>query len=71
VEAMPENREALDVYMMTRYQYAAFGMGRPGDISIPAVCDVMDRYPGGIENQWECLNKVRRVFHERNQRDTE
>jgi len=66
---MPENREALEVYMMTRSQFVIVGMGQPVDISIPAVCDVMDRYPGGIKNQWECLKKVRHAFHERNQRD--
>jgi len=66
---MPENKEALEVYMMCRNQYVTAGMGQPVDISIPAVCDVMDRYPGGIKNQWGCLKKVRHAFHERNQRD--
>ena len=60
---MPENRAAYEVYMMTRSQYVTAGMGQPVDISIPAVCDVMDRYPGGIDDQWKCLGKVRVAFH--------
>lgn len=63
VELMPENKEAVEVYMMTRNQIITTGMGQAIDISIPAICNVMDRYPGGIKNQWRCLNKVRMAFH--------
>ena len=63
VDLMPENREAVEVYMMTRNQIITAGMGQIIDISIPAVCDVMNRYPGGIKDQWKCLSKVRMAFH--------
>lgn len=61
---MPENRKAAEVYLMVERQYIMAGMtGQVIDIDINAVCAVMDRYPGGIEDQWECLNKVRAAFY--------
>ena len=61
---MPENKQAADVYMATRGQMITAGMGgQVIDISIPAVKIVMDLYPGGIDDQWACLAKVRATFH--------
>ena len=66
VDALPENRVASDIFHMCRDQLIlAGGMGGTQviGISIPAICDVMDRYPGGIKDQWKCLNKVKYAFH--------
>lgn len=63
VDLMPENRQAAEVYLITRNQVITAGMGEPVDISIPAICNIMDRYPGGIKDQWKCLHKVRFAFH--------
>jgi hypothetical protein len=60
---MPENQQAAEVYMITQGQLITAGMGQIIDIDINAICNVMDRYPGGIENQWRCLLKVRAAFH--------
>lgn len=61
VDLMPENREAAEIYMMTRGQIISAGMGQVIDISIPAVKIVMDLYE--IRNQKKCLAKVRTAFH--------
>ena len=58
---MPENREAMQVYMMARTQIITAGMGQVIDISIPAVKIVMDLF--GVRNQKRCLSKVRAAFH--------
>ena len=71
VDLMPENHEALQIYMMTRNQLITAGMGQIIDISIPAICDVMDRYPGGIKDQWKCLMKVRSAFHSFKEKNNE
>ena len=61
VELMPENNEAMEVYMMVRSQYITAGMGQVVDVSIPAVKIVMDLL--GVHDQLKCLNKVRATFH--------
>ena len=59
-----ENEEAAAVYMATRGQVITRGVdGVVTDISIPAICDVMDRYPGGIKDQWRCMSMVIKTFH--------
>lgn len=53
--------------MVSRGQiiFASGGMGPPQTIDIDnlAVFGAMDRYPGGISDQWKCLAKVRAAFH--------
>jgi hypothetical protein len=58
---MPENREAAEVYYMTRNQIITAGMRQVIDISIPAVKIVMDLL--GVRDQKTCIMKVRRAFH--------
>jgi len=63
VDLLLENKQAAEVYMVTRSQFITAGMGQVIDISIPAVKIIMDLYPGGISDQWKCLSKVRAAFH--------
>ncbi len=49
--------------MVSRGQLITAGMGQVIDINNLAVFGAMDRYPGGIDDQWECFNKVRATFH--------
>jgi len=58
---MPENKEAAEVYMMTRNQVVTAGMGQPIDISISAVKTVMDLW--GVRDQKKCLSRVISTFH--------
>jgi len=48
--------------MLTRRQYVTAEHGRVVDISIPAILAVMNEYPGGIKDRWDCINKVRTLF---------
>jgi hypothetical protein len=37
--------------------------GQTVDIDNNAIFGAMDRYPGGVDDQWKCLHKVRNAFH--------
>jgi len=59
---MPENKPAAAIYMVSQGQMITAGMGQVIDINNLAVFGAMDRYPGGIKDQWKCLHKVRAAF---------
>lgn len=59
---MPENDEAVNVYLLTRNQVVMIGMETVADISIPAVKIMMDLL--GVREQRDCMMKVRHLFHE-------
>lgn len=61
VDLFFENKEAAEVFLLTRNQYVTAGMGQVVDISIPSVKIAMDLL--GVKNQKECLSKVRDVFY--------
>jgi hypothetical protein len=61
-DLLPENKEALDVYLVVRGQIITAGMGTVVDIDIPAVKIVMDLLQ--VKDQRDCLMKVRHLFHE-------
>ncbi len=64
VELMPENEAPVNVYLLCRNQIITRGMmGQIVDIDLNAIMGVMDRYPGGVKNQWDTLNKVRALFY--------
>jgi len=69
VDLLPENKQAAEVYMVTRNQVITAGMGQPIDISIPAIKIVMDIW--GIRDQKKCLSKVRSAFHHFNKEQQE
>jgi len=67
VELVSENEDAAAVYMMCRYQItsAPVGDGKMAvDISIPSVESAMRIRGVKGHDQWDCLGKVRRLFHE-------
>jgi len=57
---MPENEDVARVYMATRRQVIV-GASRVIDINVVAVKTMMDLY--GIENQAECMERVRDLFY--------
>ena len=64
IDLRKENVEAAQIYFVSRGQRIVAGMGgQTIDIDNLAVFGAMDRYPGGIKDQWKCLGKVRQVFH--------
>lgn len=60
VELDARNSDAAQVYMLTRGQVVASGLGI-ADISLPAVKIAMDLY--GVVDQLKCLHKVRKLFY--------
>jgi len=64
VDLLPQNKQAAQIYFVSRGQRIIAGMGgQTVDIDNNAIFGAMDRYPGGIEDQWTCLGKVRSAFH--------
>ena len=61
VDLMDQNKEAAEVYMLTKGQVITRGMdGQVVDVSIPAVKIAMDLL--GVVDQRACLAKVRKTF---------
>lgn len=59
---MPENADAMKVYLMVRNQVITVGMGEVVDLHFPSVKMVMDLF--SIEDQRVCFEKVTFLFHE-------
>jgi len=54
------------IYMLCRGQQIFMNTGKGDvavDISFPAIFLAIDGFPGGINNKWECANRVRKLFH--------
>ena len=59
---LPENEEAAQVYMASRGQVITRGMERViVDISIPAIESAMRIF--NVQEQADCLQKIRRTFY--------
>lgn len=56
-----ENADAINVWLITKGQIISVGMGEVVDINHLAVWKVIEKL--GIANEWDCFNKVVRVFH--------
>jgi hypothetical protein len=62
-DLLPVNRDAVRIWEESRTQVIV-GMAGIVDINILAVTALMDIYPGGIRNKWDCLQRVRILFDE-------
>lgn len=59
---MPENQDAAEIYLISRGQVITRGMdGMIFDIDNQAIESAMRMKE--VKNRWDCLIKVRRVFH--------
>lgn len=61
ITPLPENEEAIQVFMECRYQFATPIPKQPIDISIPAVEASMRIH--GVTDMPVCLSKVRGLFY--------
>lgn len=59
---MPENEDAVRVYMTVRNQVITVGMGDVVDLHFPSVQMVMELF--GVEERKICFEKVLFLFHE-------
>jgi len=66
VDLMEANKEAAHIYQIVLGQVRTRFNGETDvvvDLDFNAVFGVMDRYPGGIKDQWECFKKVMGAFY--------
>lgn len=61
IDTLPENEEAIQVFMECRYQFAAYIPKQPLDISLSAVEASMRIH--NVKDMEGCLSKVRRLFY--------
>jgi hypothetical protein len=61
ITPLPENEEAIQVYLDCRHQYAPPVPHKPLDISLPAVEASMRIH--NVKDMEGCLSKVRRLFY--------
>jgi len=76
VELMVENREAATIFQMVRGQCETRWNGEQDieiDLHHPSLWKAIEKYPGGIKDEWGTFQKVSRAWHESQQkkRDSE
>ena len=59
---MPENVDAINVYLLVRNQVITVGMGEVVDLHFPSVKIMMDMLE--VKNQRQCFDKVLYIFHD-------
>jgi len=66
VELLEENKQAAYIYQIVCGQVRTSFNGERDvvvDLDFNAVFNIIDRYPGGVRNKWECFEKVMSVFY--------
>lgn len=67
---MKENEDAARIYMFVRDQCEVRWDGEK-DVEIglhhPSLWKAIEKFPGGIANEWEVFNRVNRAWHEATQ----
>ena len=70
VELVKENEDAARIYMFVRDQCEVRWDGEK-DVEIglhhPSLWKAIEKFPGGIANEWEVFNRVNRAWHEATQ----
>ena len=71
VELVKENEDVARIFMLVRGQSICVWNGEtniPIDINHSAVWSAIDKYPGGIQDQWGCFNQIVHVWHKWNEK---
>jgi len=66
VELLPENESAAKIFLMVRSQCETRWDGEKDieiDLSHPALWKAIEKFPGGINNEWETFDMVMRAWH--------
>lgn len=66
VELKVENEEAAQIYMMVRAQTINFWNGEqdiPIDLNHLALWKAIEKFPGGIKDEWGTFIKISRAWH--------
>ncbi len=70
VELLPENEVAAKLYLFVRSQAETRWNGEQDieiDLHHPSLWKAIEKFPGGIANEWEVFNRVNRAWHEATQ----
>ena len=71
---MKENEAAAKIYFMVRSQCECRWNGEQDieiDLSHVALWKAIEKFPGGVNDEWECFEKIRRAWHTLRQRRDE
>ena len=76
VELLQENEIAAKLFLMTRSQCQTRWNGEQDieiDLDHVALWKAIEKFPGGIQNEWEVFQRISRAWHEsqRKKRDSE
>ena len=76
VELLPENEVAAKLYIMCRSQAETRFNGERDfevDLNHLALWKAIEKFPGGIKDEWETFQKVNRAWHfaQQKKRDSE
>jgi len=76
IELLPENEIAAKIYLMTRNQCECRWNGEQDieiDINHISLWKAIEKFPGGISNEWETFQRVLKAWHSAQQtkRDNE
>jgi hypothetical protein len=76
VELLPENEQAAKLFLMCRSQcQTRFNGERDLEIDLDhvALWKAIEKFPGGIQDEWETFGKISRAWHEsqRKKRDSD
>ena len=76
MELLQENEIAAKLFLMTRSQCQTRWNGEQDieiDLDHVALWKAIEKFPGGIQNEWEVFQRISRAWHEsqRKKRDSE
>ena len=67
---MVENKQAAQIFQMVRSQCETRWNGEQDieiDLNHVALWKAIEKFPGGIKNEWEVFNRVNKAWHEAEQ----
>ena len=76
VELLPENKQAAEIFRMCRSQCERRWNGEQDieiDLHHPSLWKAIEKFPGGIKDEWKCFTKIIHAWHiaQQRKRDSE
>lgn len=71
VELSPENETAAKIFLMVRSQCETRFNGEQSfevDLHHPSLWKAIEKYPGGIKDEWQTFQNILKAWHESQQR---
>ena len=76
MELLPENKVAVTIFYMVRGQCETRWNGEKDieiDLNHVALWKAIEKFPGGVQNEWGCFTKIIHAWHiaQQRKRDSE